>query len=478
MANDAGVTWRSVLAVFWRNWITLLGTSITTSSAFLILGFLAVGFMGIQQSPYVGILLFMILPGVFISGLLLIPVGLWWDKRRQRQAIKRGGERYPTLDFNQPRLRRTVGVVAFLTLVNIFIISTVSYKGVHFMDSVQFCGTVCHTVMEPEYTAYLHSPHSRVKCAECHIGSGAPWFVRSKLSGMSQLFAVTFNTYQHPIPTPVENLRPSRDTCEECHWPERFTGDRMRVITSFQEDEVNTPLQTVLLLHIGGGASEHHGTHSWHVDPELKTTYWTTDPKRQEIQVVRVEHVDGTVKEYVADGVELTPEFYAEAEMREMDCIDCHNRPTHIFHLPDDAMDESMAKGRISPELPFIKQKGVEVLQAAGEQGDPSLIPDTLHAFYKAEYPNLYAERLPEIERAVGEVQAIFSRNVFPKMDVTWGLYPNNIGHTNFPGCFRCHDDSHTTDTGETISQDCTVCHSILAWEEQEPAILQELGIQ
>ncbi len=481
MADGARVTWRSVLGMFWRNWITMLGTSITTASAFLILGFLAQSFMGVQQSPYVGILAFLILPGVFVFGLLMIPVGLWWDHRSRRLARERGmapASRYPTLDFNQPRVRRTAGVVGFLTMVNIFIISSVSYQGILFMDSVAFCGTVCHTVMEPEHTAYLNSPHSRVKCVECHIGPGAPWFVRSKLSGVGQLFAVLFNTYEHPIPTPVENLRPSRDTCEECHWPERFTGDRMQVITSFMEDEENTPLQTVMLMHVGGGASERHGTHSWHVDPDLTTTYWTTDPKRQEIQVVRVEHVDGTVKEYVADGVELTPEFYAKAEMRVMDCIDCHNRPTHIFQLPEKAMDESMAKGRISRDLPFIKQKGVELLRAAGDQGAPDAIGEALHAFYQSQYPDLYREQLPAIEKAVAEVQAIYGRNIFPKMNVTWGLYPDNIGHTDSPGCFRCHDDAHRTAAGETISQDCTICHSILAWEEHEPAILQELGIQ
>jgi len=474
----------TVVRLFGRNWITLLGASLTTMSALLIVAFVVLGLLGIYDTPYIGIMAFLILPGVLVLGLLLIPVGIHWDRKRDVAASKESEttdpELYPKIDFNQAHVRRMAGIVAVLTAANLFILSFVSYEGVVFMDSVSFCGTTCHTVMEPEYVAYLGSPHSRVKCVECHIGPGAPWFVRSKLSGVGQVLAVTFNTYSRPIPTPVENLRPSRDTCEQCHWPERFTGNRIKVITKFAEDEANTLMKTVLLMHIGGGAAGQGGIHSWHIDPRKQTTYIASDRQRQTIPWVQVRAANGTVTEYVAQDAHLPPEQMAASEKRLMDCIDCHNRPTHIYKLPDQAMDEAMALGHMDRTLPYIKKVGVEVLQQAKGPKAPALaqMAQRVRAYYQENYRDLAASKRETIEAAIREIQAIYSRNVFPEMNVTWGTHPDNLGHERYKGCFRCHDDGHASKNGQTIRQDCNLCHTILAMEEQNPEVLKDLEIQ
>jgi hypothetical protein len=467
-----------------RNWITALGGALATVSALLIIAFLILGLLGFYDTPYIGIMAFLVLPGVFVLGLLLIPVGVYWERRRARQSgdprNPASREVYPCIDFNRASVRRTAGIVSVLTVVNLLLISLTTYKGVTYMDSVEFCGLVCHSVMEPEYTAYKDSPHSRVKCVECHIGPGAPWFVRSKLSGVGQVFATALNTYSRPIPTPVENLRPSRDTCEQCHWPEKFTGDRVKVITRFAEDEANTPLKTVLLMHIGGGAAGQGGIHSWHIDPNKQTIYIAADAQRQIIPWVQVREANGRVTEFVARDAPLTPDQLARAERRVMDCMDCHNRPTHIFRLPDRAMDEALVLGRIDRTLPYIKKLGVEVLRAAAEvQSDaPEEIARRVRSFYGEKYPELFRSRREAIEAAIRELQAIYRRNVFPSMRVTWGTYPDHLGHTTFPGCFRCHDEQHVSADGRTISQSCDLCHTLLAIEEPNPPILQQLNIR
>ena len=186
------------------------------------------------------------LPAPFFAGLILIPLGIWLKRRReQRTGIYPAGFPGPALE--QPGTAQAGLFHLFTTVVNIVIASQLSYGAVNYMDSVTFCGKTCHTVMQPEYTAYQDSPHSRVECVKCHIGPGASWFVRSKLSGVGQVFAVTFNTYPRPIPTPVHNLRPARETCESCHWPQKYGEDRIQVISKFAEDETNSH-QTVLLM--------------------------------------------------------------------------------------------------------------------------------------------------------------------------------------------------------------------------------------
>lgn len=475
MTKNKATYLSALMTLFARNWITLSGGILAAMSAFCIVSFLILGYLQIADSPYIGILAFLVLPAVFVGGLLLVPAGVFYEHRFGAAAE---GEQptFPIIDFNIPHTRRVGALVVVFTAFNILIVGTSTYMGVHFMDSVQFCGEVCHTVMEPQYTAYLKSPHQRVSCVECHIGPGADWFVRSKLSGVRQVFAVALNTYPRPVPSPVEDLRPSMDTCEQCHWPEKFTGDHLKVLTTYLENEENTPLNTVLLMHIGGGDDGGTGIHSVHVDSEREIYYTAADPKRQEMAQVRVVRSDGTEAVYNAPDHE---EKLAEGnhEERLMDCIDCHNRPSHIFKLPTEEVNAALRMGRIDASLPYIRRVGVEALESATGVGeDIGQIEAHVRNFYKERYPELTGSQQQEVDNAVRELQAIYSNNVFPEMNVYWGTHPNNIGHDDFPGCFRCHNETLRDEAGKAIGQDCTGCHTILAWDEHEPEILDLLG--
>ena len=463
------------------NPISLIGAILTTSAGIMMIlawtyDILRAG----RARPYEGIVIFFILPAIFIIGLLLMPAGGLLRRYRLKQQ-GRLPHVYPTIDLRQPVLQRALILVVVMTFVNVALMGTASYKAIEHMDTVEFCGQTCHSVMAPEYTAYVNSPHSRVACVECHIGSGAPWFVRAKISGVRQLFAVNLKTYSRPIPSPVENLRPARDTCEHCHWPERFTGDKFLVKTKYADDEQNTPATTVLLLKIGGRTTQGLvGIHGRHLAAAERIEYISTGGKRQVIPRVTYTEDDGKKVEYVSDEVKATPADLAKTERRKMDCVDCHNRPTHAFQLPERAVDDAITAGRIDRQLPFIKKQAVAALRA--EYPDRATasakIPQAIADFYKAKYPEIYQNKRPVVETAAQQVSAIYARNVFPEMKLTWGTHPNNIGHDDFLGCFRCHDGKHKTTAGKVINDDCSACHQILAMEEKDPKILADLGLK
>ncbi|HYL62298.1 MAG TPA: NapC/NirT family cytochrome c [Candidatus Methylomirabilis sp.] len=469
-----------LLYYFGQNWITLLGAALTTGSALTMLIFWVYELLLAGPfHPYVGILLFLFLPGLLIVGLLIIPVGILL---RRRQLRSRGEipSVYPQIDFRAPGMRHAVLFVAVATLVNIFIISVAGYKSVNYMDSTAFCGRTCHTVMMPEYTAFQDSPHSRLSCVDCHIGPGAGWFVRSKLSGVRRVFAVTFHTYSTPIPSPVKYLRPARETCGQCHWPQLFSGDKFIVETTFKDDEQNTRLTTVLVMKIGGHTWKGpEGIHGRHLADASRIRYIAIDPYRQTIPVVYYTDDQGKTSEYVSTDVKATKAQLDAGEHRTMDCVDCHNRPSHTFELPGNAVSKDMANGLISPELPYIRKKAEEVLKAGYPDRETAQqrIIEQLNEFYRTNYPNVYNSRRALIAQSSQAVANIYLRNIFPAMKVDWGVHPNNLGHTDYPGCFRCHDGSHTNAQGETITNDCSACHNLVAVEEQNPKILADLGL-
>ena len=443
---------------------------IVTSATVLWIFLLPTTLRGETAHPYAGIFAFLLLPAVFFSGLLLIPLGMWW--RRRRSPLP---ERLPPLDFHNIELRRLLAFVGITTVANLIIGGQLTYAAVNYMDSVTFCGLTCHRVMEPEYTAHQNSPHARVACVACHIGPGASWFVRSKLSGTGQVFATLFDTYPRPIPVPVHDLRPARETCETCHWPEKFDADRLDVIASFAEDEMNTMTQTVLLMKIGGGMRG-IGIHGKHMGPGVTVRYAASDAERQIIPWIEYSDRRGTTV-YVTPGTK--PDNASALPIRQMDCIDCHNRPTHAFQPPERAVDEALASGSISAALPFAKKESVAILRSAyaSTEDASARIPSSFVAYYQQTHPFVYQQHKTEIEGSAKNLLAIYRRNVFPWMKVTWGTYPNNIGHTDFPGCFRCHDGNHTSASGNSVTQDCGACHNILAVEEGSPKILSDLGI-
>jgi len=448
-----------------RNALSIVGAGLTTVSAILFLTFFLVEVSGWvdHSNPYLGIIFFIVLPAIFIGGLLLIPLGVWVERRRRLRGLPPSLRHWPRIDLNHARTRAVLLVILVLTPFNLLIASLAAYKGVEAMDSVGFCGQVCHEVMQPQFVAYQGGPHSRVKCVACHIGPGADWFVRSKLSGARQVYAVMMNTHSRPIPSPVHNLRPARETCEQCHWPTQFHGDKLETRYDFGTDEANTESITTLQLRIGGVDShgEPSGIH-WHVAEQNAIEYIALDRARQDIGYVKLTGPDGEVREYYADGVSAAQ--LAQGERRAMDCVDCHNRPSHTFAATADrAVNTALGSGAIAKDLPFIKREGLAVLTVPYPTREEAAaqIERRIIEFYRDQYPAVFASRQDDVGRAIRSLQTLYSRNVFPAMNVTFGSYPNNIGHMDFPGCFRCHDDTKKTSTGAVISQDCESCHVI-----------------
>jgi nitrate/TMAO reductase-like tetraheme cytochrome c subunit len=474
-SNSRG--WLSPFVYLSDNWISLAGVVIVTTAVIFWLFLLPVTLKGTASSPYIGILVFLGLPAPFFLGLIMVPLGIWLKRKREgRRGVYPPG--FPPLTWRSSELRKLVYFVGATTFINIAIASQLTYGAVNYMDSVTFCGETCHTVMQPEFTAYQNSPHSSVECVKCHIGPGAGWFVRSKLSGVGQVFAVTLHTYPTPIPTPVRNLRPARETCEQCHWPQKYGEDRIKVVPKFADDEKNSLTKTVLLMKIGGG-NNGIGIHGTHLGANVKIQYQHTDEARQVIPCV--EYNNGGKKTVYANAdVKLSGGGCPDSPYtRTMDCMDCHNRPAHSYDLPERAVDKSMNAGLISAALPFAKKTSVEVLKGKYLTRDEAAqkIPVAFAQFYQQKYPDVWSSRQAEVRSSADQVLAVYMRNVFPEMKVNWGVYPINIGHTDFPGCFRCHDGSHASKDGASISQDCNACHNLLAMDETNPKILTDLGV-
>ncbi len=468
--------WWSPVVHLSNNPLSLLGVLLVSTAAVFWVFVLASTLNHEVDNPYVGILSFLILPGVFLLGLAMIPTGIYLRFRSEKKQGSYPAD-FPPVNFQNPDFRRLSLFVVLATLVNVVIAAQTSYSAVNYMDGVTFCGKTCHTVMQPEFAAYQNSPHSRVECVKCHIGPGASWFVRSKLSGLWQVFAVTFNTYDRPIPTPVRNLRPARDTCEACHWPDKFGEDRLRVIEKFGDDEKNTSTKTVLLMRIGGGRRG-PGIHGRHLGPGVLVSYAPADESRQKIPWVR--YSTGGVDSTVFMAPDAKPDQVRNLPVRQMDCMDCHNRPTHTYELAERAVDRAMSQGDVPRSLPYMKKKAVEILRAAypSNAAATSAIPAALERYYRENYADVYAKQRADIARSARALVEIYNRNVFPAMKVTWGTYPNNIGHTDFSGCFRCHDEQHMSQGGKTITQDCNACHQLLAMDEAAPKILTDLGLE
>ena len=350
-----------------------------------------------------------------------------------------------------------------------------SYRAYEFTESVEFCGQLCHAVMAPEYTTYLRSPHARVPCVDCHVGPGAGGYIRSKFSGSYQVYALAFNQYPRPIPTPVANLRPAQETCERCHWPSKFYGTQLKVFYHYAPDEKNTPRQIRMLINIGGAEASvglPSGIH-WHMNLANQITYVATDAGRQVIPWVQAKDMQGKVTIYTAKDSPLSPDRLNQAEKRRMDCIDCHDHPSHIFPPPDRSVDGSLRAGRIDPSLPFIKQEAVAVLSttyptAAEAQSN---IASEIQQFYKSKYPEVDRAQSQAIETAVSEVRRIYQSTMFPSMKTDWRSHPDNVGHLYSPGCFRCHDGQHRSAEGKVIPKDCNTCHTLQAQLEGEATL-------
>lgn len=420
--------------------------------------------LGYFTSPYFGLLLFVTIPAAFVVGLVLIPIGVRLDARRRRRSPGEPPPDWPVLDLSVPRQRTIISVVLVLTVVNLVLLSMASVGAVHYMETAEFCGRVCHTTMEPQYVAHQSGPHARVACVDCHVGPGAGALIESKMAGTRQLWQIATNRVPKPVPSPVHSMRPARFTCENCHWPEKLHGDELRVFREYADDETSTETATVMTMFVGGGNAAlgiGTGIH-WHMNLANEIEYVATDATRQVIPYVRLRMRDGTVREYTAPNT--TPEQIAAGERRRMDCLDCHNRPAHTFFAtPERAIDTAIAQGRIPRDLPFVRREAVAAVREeyADKNAALAAIANRLREFYKSRP----ASDAALVNRIIAGTQDVWSHNVFPAMNVKWGTYPNNISHIDTLGCFRCHDDEHVTRDGRAIKQDCEMCHK----EQEQP---------
>jgi nitrate/TMAO reductase-like tetraheme cytochrome c subunit len=420
------------------------------------------------RAPYASLIMFMVVPAIMMFGLALVPLGWIMARRRLRRTGKEWIEKFPVIDFNEPYQRVVVGLVVVAGIFLLFLSAFGSYKAYESTESVGFCGTVCHTPMEPEYTAYSNSAHARVRCVDCHVGPGAEWYVRSKLSGLYQLYAVALNKYPRPIPVPITSLRPAQETCEQCHWPEKFfEGQQIRQV-HFLPDEENTRWEIDLLIKTGGGSpngSRRGGIH-WHMNNEHRIDYIATDAQHLQIPWVRsTDRQTGRAIEFMSTQAELTEQQRGASIVRTMDCMDCHNRPTHVYRAPAQLINTALASGTIDASLPEIKATGVQLLTGEYDNTEAALlaISDGLQNFYAEQHPEVAKSKRDAITKAIAELQRMYRLNFFPHMKVRWDTYPDNIGHLMFPGCFRCHDGMHQSKDGAVISKDCRLCHNIMA---------------
>jgi nitrate/TMAO reductase-like tetraheme cytochrome c subunit len=478
--------WLRPALFFGNNPLSLAGGALTTASGITMIGYWVVELMGrSNDNPYLGIIFFLILPALFVLGLVLIPVGIY-QRRKKLQKAGAIPAVFPKVDFNDRIFRHGIDIVLVATIVNLLVVAVASYRGAAYMDSPQFCGASCH-VMHPEYAAYQVSAHSHVDCVQCHIGAGAESYFEAKVNGTKQLVEVALHpiagmapkvipNYPMPIPSPVRNLRPARVICEGCHTPARFIGEKLLVKSSFGDDEHNTETQSVIVLHLGGEDSlSHltgiHGVHLGHIE------YIATDESRTTIPWVQRRNADGSETVFTASTLNGK---MPQGERRVLDCIDCHNRAAHTMQTAEDALNRAMADGAVSPDVPWMHKEALALLKAnyATEVEAREKIPAQLDAFYRTQYPDVYSAKAGLIKSSGEALVGVFTHNVFPDMKVTWGTHPNHIGHMSYPGCFRCHDGDHSSKDGKSITQDCAACHNLLAVDEAKPKVLTDLGIQ
>lgn len=328
-----------------------------------------------------------------------------------------------------------------------------------YAESTEFC-SLCH-VMAPEHTVYQTSPHARTACGTCHIGPGAYPAFEAKVRSAHYLWAYPLNLYEKPIPSPITSLRPVEVVCEQCHWPQKFYDDRLVVIPDYAQDEKSSLTEIAFVVNTGGGPKEAgmgRGIH-WHI--ENPVYYIASDDKRQDIPWVQASF-GGMTTEYISTDSKLTSDAIAKAEKRKMDCVDCHNRASHNFRRPDEALDQALALGQIAADLPYIKREGVKALERKyATEAEAATAITAVEDFYKTNYASLYESRKADVQKAVAGLQAIFDNTQFPFIGADWKTHANNIGHKDSPGCFRCHDGKHLSKDNQAIRLECNICHSI-----------------
>jgi nitrate/TMAO reductase-like tetraheme cytochrome c subunit len=464
-----------------KNWLTIIGAIIAIINFLLIIFLFVISTIFDSSSSNLGLFIYIILPGFLIFGLIMIPVGMLVERRRLRMATETGRGPLPYLDLNDLRHRNAFIIFTVATIIILFLSTLGSFKAYHITESVEFCGTLCHKVMEPEHTAYQNSPHANVTCVDCHVGAGASWYIKSKLSGLHQVYAVMTKTYPSPIETPLHDLRPARETCEKCHWPQKFYARSMQTNKYFLSDSLNSEWDIMLQMKTGPeyvGLGLREGIH-WHINSNVKIEYISEKDKREVINWVKCTNSStGVVTVYKDEANQVTDSTINAASSRTMDCIDCHNRPSHNYNSPKVYFDKAMLTGAVSKQIPFIKKLSMRVLYHQYTNKDSALIAikDSITNYYKTSYAEFYAKNSDIINSSIESINKGFSQNTFPAMKVTYAAYPEHIGHLETNGCFRCHNNTFKSPDGKVISRDCNLCHSIVG--QGKPGAMQITNVR
>lgn len=464
-----------------RNWITIIGLLIAAVNLVLIIVLFIISTLFDKSATYLGLFIYLILPGFMLLGLIMVPVGILVSRRRKILSSPDEKKRLPNIDLNNPQHRKAFIVFSIVTVIFLFLSTYGSFEAYHLTESVEFCGTLCHRVMEPEYTAYQNSPHANVACVDCHVGSGASWYVKSKLSGLYQVYATITKSYKAPIETPLHDLRPARETCERCHWPQKFYSRKIYTEKYFLADSLNSEWDIILQMKTGPeyedlGFTE--GIH-WHINPDVQIEYISENDKREVISYVKYTDMGtGEVTVYTNPDIEISDSILKAATARTMDCIDCHNRPSHNYISPPVYFNRAMLTGDVSSEIPFFKKTTMEILANTFTDRDTAMmqIREGILNFYKSDYANYLSDNNDKIEKSITSVQKAFSQNTFPAMGVNYSVYPDHIGHLETEGCFRCHNDAFVSETGRRITRDCNICHTIVG--QGMPGALQYSSIR
>jgi nitrate/TMAO reductase-like tetraheme cytochrome c subunit len=450
----------------WTNLITIMGLLLIAVGLVLLLTFWLLMFVSkdARDNPYLGIVGFTMLPGIFVNGLVMCPVGILWRKRRLRR-----NERIWNITNRQALV--FLAVTFFLVLP---VLGVAGYQGIEFTDSAEFCGTICHN-MAPQFARYQQSSHARVTCAGCHIGPGPGAFVKAKMNGSRQLLMTVLNNYPKPVPPAITKLRPARETCEQCHWPSKFFGSLLKRTVHFATDETNTRHEYEILVKVGGlnntlGQAE--GIHMHMLD---RVEYVASDEVLEHIPWVRYTYPDGHSVVFRSDG-KPGDEPPPQGVTRVVDCIDCHNVAGHQFLSPERAVDHALAVGQLDVSLPYIKREAVRTLspQYATTPDALTAIAKDLQNFYSSTYPALWSSRRSDIDHTIDTVKKIYQSEMFPEFKVDWRTYPNHLGHMESAGCFRCHDGLHVSSEGKRISSDCQTCHTFQYRQSDHTTIIEK----
>ncbi|NOY24756.1 MAG: hypothetical protein GXP62_02695 [Oligoflexia bacterium] len=461
------------LKLFSASKIATFGVVVTTSGFLLELAVLWWTRQSGFDNPYLGIFTWNLIPGMIGTGLVIIPAGLLLAARKiSGGKLNMAAIRGAATQVDWSVARHTATVVGVLTLVNGTFFTAAGYEGYHYMDEPEFCGLICHNVMEPEYTVYQRSPHSGVACVACHIGPGVSPFVKAKLNGTRQMVGVFTGHYSRPIETPVKLLRRAEEICLECHDPSTYQGEKLKVFKHYQEDQTNSIRYNILNLRIGGGSDlgfPSDGIHS-HMQAGRHVSYKALDEEWN--QVVEVTRTDASGDSKTWRRIDWTEDAQHKIKTeREMDCIDCHNRVGHDFLSADAAVDERLEVGAINVNIPWIKAEAMKVIRpryATDEEAHKAIAG--LAQVYQTQHPEAWETYQEDIEQSIEVLQDTWSEFVWPGMNLYWGTYQSRHTHQDTEtGCFRCHTEQMVDDKGEPLTSGCEACHFVLAEDDPMP---------